>query len=184
MLIALAGLPGSGKTTIAKSLARRIRALYIRVDEIEFALSRSIGPEVGGIGYEVGYAVASSNLKLGLDVIADSVNPLAVTRQGWRGAAIQAARPFIDVEILCGDPLEHRRRVEDRKADIAGFSLPTWPEVLARRYEPFEAADLSLDTAQMDPATAVQRIVALLDARRDAGPSDRRFEIPGDRPSD
>jgi predicted kinase len=35
------------------------------------------GPE----GYVVGYQMAPDNLRLGLDVVADSVNPLQVTRR-------------------------------------------------------------------------------------------------------
>ena len=36
------------------------------------------------------YAVAEDNLRLGPDVIGDSVNPLPVTREAWRGVAERA----------------------------------------------------------------------------------------------
>ncbi|CAM3662087.1 hypothetical protein [Legionella longbeachae] len=39
-----------------------------------------IGPE----GYLISYAIAKENLALGLTVIADSVNPIAITRQDWQ----------------------------------------------------------------------------------------------------
>ena len=38
MLIAFAGLPGTGKTSIARELARRLHATYLRIDTIEQAI--------------------------------------------------------------------------------------------------------------------------------------------------
>ncbi len=40
-LISFSGLPGVGKTTVARVLAREINAAYIRVDSIEAALKNS-----------------------------------------------------------------------------------------------------------------------------------------------
>jgi predicted kinase len=41
VLISFSGLPGVGKTTVARALARQIGAAYIRVDSIEVALKSS-----------------------------------------------------------------------------------------------------------------------------------------------
>ena len=56
MLIVLGGLPATGKTTIARELARRIDAVHVRIDSIEQALSESrISPEsMADAGYRVG----------------------------------------------------------------------------------------------------------------------------------
>ena len=35
MLIVFGGLPGAGKTTIARELARQIGAAYVRIDSID-----------------------------------------------------------------------------------------------------------------------------------------------------
>lgn len=38
MLIIFSGLPGSGKSTIARALAQRLGAVYLRIDTIEQAI--------------------------------------------------------------------------------------------------------------------------------------------------
>ncbi len=156
-LIVLGGLPGSGKSTIAKMLARKLALVYVRVDEIEQALLRHRpGVDVGAAGYGIAYAVASANLALGLGVVADCVNPVAASRAGWAAAGRHAA--ILAVEIICSDPAAHRRRLEQRGADIAGHALPTWADVLALAYEPWPDADLVVDTASNTAAEAVSLI--------------------------
>lgn len=135
-----------GKTAVAAGLAREIGAVHLRIDSIEQALRRS-GVEVSGSeGYEVAYAVAEDNLRLGRTVIADSVNPIAVTRAAWRGVAQRTGRRYVEIEVVCSDQAEHRRRVETRTADIAGHELPTWQQVCEREYEAWQAG-IVLDTA-------------------------------------
>ena len=95
-----------------------------------------LGPE----GYEVAYAIAEDNLRLGRTVIADSVNPLEVTRSAWRSVAQRTGRRYLEIEIICSDQAEHRRRVESRTSDIARHRLPSWQEVCDRDYEPWEAS--------------------------------------------
>ena len=41
MLIILGGLPGTGKTTIARELARQLGAEHLRIDSIEQAIRES-----------------------------------------------------------------------------------------------------------------------------------------------
>src|SRR5260370_30090301 len=92
MLIALAGLPGTGKTSIARELAKQLRATYLRVDTIEQALrsSGTLATDITAEGYVVAYRVAEENLSLGHIVIADSVNPIEITRDAWLGVAVQS----------------------------------------------------------------------------------------------
>lgn len=163
MLIILAGLPGSGKTTIAKALAFHLHAAHIRVDSIEQALLRSGEAEkVETAGYAVALSVAVDCLRAGATVIADSVNPLVVTRDAWRAVAAEARVRALEVEIVCSDADEHRRRVETRTADIAGHVQPTWSEVVEREYHSWTSADLVIDTASTKADAAVAEIVARL----------------------
>lgn len=149
MLIILGGRPGSGKTTLARALARRMAAMHLRVDSIEQALLRAGMTGIGAAGYAVAQQLAADNLRLGLSVIADSVNPVAASRAGWRGAAAQAGASCIEIEIVCSDAAEHRRRVETRQADIAGHRMPTWADVERLHYEPW-SPEIVIDTAAGD----------------------------------
>ena len=166
MLVVFGGLPGTGKTCIAQEVARRSGAAYLRIDAIEQAIRNEtgLGEEVGAIGYEVAYALAEANLALGRLFVADSVNPIAVTRQAWRQVAVRTGSPLLEVEILCSDKAEHRRRVEGRRADIPGLELPGWEDVMAREYAPWPDADLAVDTATVSVSEAAVSICERIEA--------------------
>lgn len=162
-LIVLGGLPGSGKTTIAKRLAQSLRAPHLRIDTIEQALLRTgEAPQVITAGYAIAFGVAHDCLVAGAHVIADSVNPIALTRDLWRQTGHKAGSTVIEVEVLCSDPVEHRRRVQTRQADIEGHIQPTWQEVIDRDYQPWPEARLVIDTAVTSADGAVNAIMALL----------------------
>src|SRR5688500_3340993 len=124
-LFIFAGLPGAGKTTLARLLAREFRAAYLRIDTVEQALREERVDLSGPEGYVVAYRIAADNLQLGVSVVADSVNPLTITRRAWRDVAARVDAPFVEIEIICSDEQEHRRRVESRASDMAGHRLTT-----------------------------------------------------------
>ncbi len=162
MLIVLGGLPGVGKTTLARGLARLLGAVHIRIDSIELAVRES-GVTVVSIddaGYRVGYAVAEDNLRLGRIVIADSVNPLPITRNAWLAVANRADVTAAEVEVECSDEREHRRRVEQRLGEIPALSGPTWEEVVSRDYRAWNREHIVIDTA----GRTIEQSVAMLRA--------------------
>jgi predicted kinase len=158
VLIVLGGLPGTGKSSIACRLAEKYAAMYLRIDTIEQALVRAgiYAKEIGPEGYSVAYALAEENLRLGQIVIADSVNPLLLTRTAWRAVASRVGAKVVEVEVRCSDVEEHQRRVETRIADIDGHVLPTWRDVLGRTYEPWDSERIVIDTAHRDPDDCVE----------------------------
>ena len=158
MLYIFAGLPGTGKTTLARLLAREVRAVHLRVDSIEQALRDAAGLGDGPEGYAVAYRVAADNLALGLAVVADSVNPLRVTRAAWRAVAAGAGVAAVEIEVVCSDAAEHRARVEARAADAAagGARRLTWDDVRARAYDRWDVAPAGVvDTAGRTPAVSL-----------------------------
>lgn len=161
MLIILSGLPGTGKTTIARAAAQSLRAVHLRIDTIEHAIETSElrVPSAIDAGYRAAFGLAEDNLRLGHIVIADSVNPITLTRKAWREVAIRAGVPSIDVEVICSDPAEHRIRVETRFNDLEGFRLPTWADVTARAYEPWTTERIIIDTYKQSLPTIVSMLV-------------------------
>jgi predicted kinase len=156
MLIVFGGLPGTGKTTLARELSRQLSAVYLRIDTLEQAIVRSgIASDAGPVGYVAGYALAADNLTLGMTVVADSVNALSLTRDAWIETAKLASTPFVEIELICSDKTEHRRRVETREPDITGHTVPSWQEILNRRYEPWLRKHIVLDTAMVSISQAV-----------------------------
>ena len=164
MLIGLSGLPGVGKTTIAREFCRATGAVHLRLDSIEQAL-RNAGWKAESEGYLVAYAIAEDNLFLGRTVVADCVDPWPVTRRAWRAVAQRAGVRFLPVEVVCTDVDEHRRRVESRVPDIAGHTVPTWSDVLERDYRVRDDERLVIDTARVDVVASVSLIRSLLDNR-------------------
>ena len=161
MLIVFGGLPGTGKTTISRLVARRLSATYLRVDAIEQSIRNAgvLADDVGPSGYAAAQAVAGANLGLERIVVADCVNPVAASRLGWRALATATASRLVEVEVICSDLNEHRRRVTMRRADIPGHVPPSWERVVALDYEPWDRPRLNIDSARLSPVEAADAVV-------------------------
>jgi predicted kinase len=162
-LVVLSGRPGTGKTTIAREVCRRLGACYLRVDAAETALART-GAAVGVGGYAVVHELAVSNLLLGNTVVVDAVNPVPEARMSWRDAAQRSGVPLVSLEAVLPDREEHRRRVERRVADIPDHEVPTWEEVQSGEWtawdEVRDGPRLALDAT--DTASAVALVLGAI----------------------
>jgi predicted kinase len=160
VLVVLAGKPGTGKTTLARGLVAALEAVYLRIDAIETAVIRSglTRPPVGTVGYVVAHEVARSNLLLGKSVVIDAVNPVSDARTGWRNLASETGVQLIMFETVLDDQHEHRRRVTTRRPDLPDQSVPTWEQVEAIEYAPWDTdrdgPRSAIDTTDADAALA------------------------------
>ena len=159
ILYIFSGLPGSGKSTIAAHLAKYLGATYLRVDTIEQGLKDLYHSPIYAEGYQLAYRLASDNLKQGLCVIGDSCNSVSESRVAWEQTAINAEAEYINIEIVCSNPIEHKSRVESRSSPIDGLALPTWENVQNREYQTRDSQIISIDTAGQSPE---QSLIALV----------------------
>lgn len=163
MLIVFGGLPGTGKSTLSRRLAGHLSAVYLRIDSIEQGLRNSFAAidDIADAGYRAAYGVAKDNLALGHRVVADSVNPIEITRAAWRAVANDADVAIVEVEVVCSDTVEHRSRVERRTSDIPDLALPDWATVAGRDYEPWQP-DIVIDTAGRSVEDGLAELIARL----------------------
>ena len=141
LFITLAGLPGTGKTTLARLLAKKLSLVYLRLDCIEVPFYRYNATSGSkGEGYDAIVNLARENLNLGLGVIVDTVNPLHLTRKSFRDLAKETNANFLQFELKTNNLLLHKKRIEQRKADIVGHNLPTWNKVLNVEYEEWDGS--------------------------------------------
>lgn len=166
-----AGLPGSGKSVLARGVADAIGATYLRIDSIESAITATLTPfRDNPVGYVVAERVAADQLTGGRDVVADAVNGVAAARAGWAALAAQTGAVLRFVEVRCSDAAEHRRRVETRQPEMPGQGVPTWEHVRKRRYKPWPPdlpAPLTIDNIG-DAAVHIAAIVSELPPRTTA----------------
>ena len=165
-LYIFSGLPGTGKSPLAKLVAQHYKALYLRIDTIEQGLRDLCSLEIQGEGYRLSYRIASDNLRLGLNVVADSCNPIEMTRREWEEVAREAEADFRNIEVICSDAAEHRIRIETRRPEppeLLGPKLPTWDEVENREYHPWNVDRIIVDTAGRSVSESANELIAQLE---------------------
>ena len=167
-LYIFSGLPGSGKTTLARMLAESLPAAYLRIDTVEQGLRDLCAMEVQAEGYRLAYRVAADNLRLGVNVVADSCNPIELTRREWENVALDTRARYVNVEIVCSDRLEHRRRAESRESSVEGLRLPTWEEVERREYSEWTTPRLVIDTSGRSEEECFDELIGWLQDRDQA----------------
>ncbi|MCA1216870.1 AAA family ATPase [Streptomyces sp. 8L] len=91
--------------------------------------------------------MAGGVLALGQTVIADAVDAVEAAREQWRSMAGRHGVPVAFIEVVCSDPVVHRRRLEGRSRGIDGSLKPTWEAVerLREEFAPWIDPRLVLD---------------------------------------
>ena len=149
MLVAMAGLPGSGKSTIAEILAGRLGATVISVDPIEAAILRAgidSDQPTGLAAYLVAETMAEQVLVSGHSVIVDAVNAVEPARLQWRDLAERCDVKLRVIETVCTDDDLHEERLSRRTGLVAAYAV----EQSVDEYVEWKGACASLPRVTVD----------------------------------
>jgi predicted kinase len=134
VLIVVAGLPGTGKSTLADGLGAALRIPVLSVDPIESAILRAgVAPsfETGLAAYLVAEACADACLRLGTGAIVDAVSSVDEARTLWRDLAARHGTP-LRVLVCELDPAGAVARLAARDRGLA-LPEPSPADHAARR---------------------------------------------------
>jgi predicted kinase len=176
-LIVLSGIPGTGKSALAESLAEALDLPVFSVDPIEAALLVSgieHGFNSGLAAYSVCVTLADRELLKRQGAIIDAVNGVEPAKQMWRQLAAAHGLMLIVIECICSDAGRHRTRLAHRSRGL-GLPEPTWRDVERRRaeYVPWREPVLVVDA--MEPLeVGVRRALAWIQRRERQAAAARR----------
>ena len=154
-MIVFSGLPGTGKSMLAESLAKHLYIPVFAKDWLEASLLRSgLTPTVsekpfGFAGYDLLTTLAQRQLMLDQSVILDSVASTTTIRNTWRELANQYHADWRVIECFCSDETLHRLRLQIRSRNIPGWHELTWSDIQKVKgyYATWEEERLVLDMA-------------------------------------
>jgi hypothetical protein len=124
MLVAVCGLPGAGKSTVARRVADRTGGVRLRTDVIrrdvvdDPAYTRAERRRV----YEEMYHRARPHLDDGATVVLDATFESGLQRRHAARVAADAAAPFELVCVVC-DPAVAVERIRARRGDASDADL-------------------------------------------------------------
>lgn len=150
-LIVFAGLPGTGKSSLAEAVGRELGIPVFAKDWLEATLRRSglgASEKAGYAGYELLTTLAQRQLQLGQSVILDSVASSEAVRARWRELAATHHADWRVIECVCSDEASHRARLAVRERGIPGWHELTWEDVerVKAYYAEWQDERLTIDT--------------------------------------
>jgi predicted kinase len=168
-LIVVMGLPGVGKSHVARLLCARLGAAHVASDELRSRLfvAASYADEENRAVFAAATALVDALLGEGHRVVVDATNLIARNRAGTLEAARRRGISVTYVRVTASDE-DTRARLASRRAarapgDHSEADEPIYERMRARPFEPPAEGFLELVNGP-DLALEIDRIVAAVEA--------------------
>lgn len=131
-LVIFSGLPGTGKSTLAKRLARELRWPLLCIDDVIGEVPENAGIPFWDSKVEVLLDLINTQLDLGLSVIADSVF-MNMDRHHAQELARKYDAHFLPIYVFISDENVWRERVTSRFNELNHPDVATWERIQHQR---------------------------------------------------
>ncbi len=162
MLLLIAGLPGTGKTTVARAFASLSGASHLNSDALrrELGLMGHYSPEDKARVYDTLLERAREALLQGKTVVIDSTFFKESIRGPFRVLAASCKVPLRWVEVQADEQSLRERLSHPRPDSEADFEVY---QKIRDQFEPLPEDRLLINTDETSPETAAAKIQQYLD---------------------
>lgn len=149
MLVLISGLPATGKSTVARMIAREINARVLRTDEIRKAIIKK--PEYSerekDIVYSAMLLIADELLKNNINVVLDATFYKKELRERAKKIAKRNKKKFLIVETVCNEKVV-KERMRKRKKNLKSVSDADFDvyKKIKKEFEEIEEEHVVVDT--------------------------------------
>ncbi len=160
LVILLAGLPRTGKSTLSRRIARKYGLEHISTDSVRKRIFRGVRQDEFGKGsytedrrivvYDTIYYMSYTLLRHGIGCVLDGTFYKEYLRQKVQRIADRFGAKFVLIEITCPDKLV-KKRLQDKKRvgrmTLSDADLNVY-YTFKKLYEPIKMPHIKIDMAQ------------------------------------
>ncbi len=150
MLVLLTGLPGTGKSTIANRLARRIGASVLRTDEVRKRIldAPTYSEEEKELVYKATFLISEHLLRAKRNVIIDGTFYKRALRKRIYRIAAETRSDMTIVECTAPEwVIQRRMKRREKRRGLSDADYGVYKKITAQ-YEPIEEHHIVLDTGK------------------------------------